>query len=162
MFAVQLYRYGRAGGIANHTGDVDGFLDGVGSDAGGIDPDRVSGAEGNFTHDAVPVGLRVIGHAVSVPSDIDLVRIVHAQGDAMRAGLKSRAQIVLVRRGETVAHADGHSIHPHFGLPVRPLQKQDNVQAAPAFRNDYLSLVPGGAFVFVGAGEPAGIMAPAL
>src|ERR1019366_8365727 len=66
---------GNAGQGTNDAGDTQAARGEVGVDGEVVNPRGRAGAQFERTHDAVPVGLRVLAHGVRVVADIDFVAV---------------------------------------------------------------------------------------
>ena len=114
--------------------------------------------------DAVPVALRLVGDAMGVLSDADVLdAVIDADGYLVAlAGADDLRQVVAVGYGERhlVAHFD--AVDKDGGLDVRPLEQQGDVLALPLLRHIDAAAVPGGTDIVALGGEEEGELHLAL
>src|ERR1019366_5976507 len=73
----------RAGPGAEDAGAAEAARGGGAVDGEVVDPRGCAGTQFERAHDAIPVGLGVLAHGVRVVADIDLVAVIHTDGEAV-------------------------------------------------------------------------------
>ncbi len=101
-----------------------------------IDPNQVGRSKRHGPDNPIPIGLRMIGHAVGVFTDVDSHGIVDANRQPMfflfrSVGSQLVSQVVLVRRTQGIPRANFRTVHPQPSFPMRAFQSQYDTSPEP-------------------------------
>ena len=102
----------------------------------------------NLPGDAIPVALGMIGYAMGIRSDINLVEpVVNPDRYIMFSGMGKSCQVKLMRGGKAVLGPHIVLIKPDIALPMNSFKKQGNSFPGPTSGNGHFFPVPCGTFV---------------
>ena len=100
-------------------------------------------------YDAVPVALRLVGHAMRILSYTNILNtIIDFDGNRILTAIHNmRSQIVFVRHRQRHPVPHLHTIYVNGGLNVRPFEEQHNATPFPRLGHNNFLLIPSNAHV---------------